>query len=302
MRSAPPYVDTISVDADGHPVVAHVAGAPAGTGPTIIASHGITANAISWSRVAEELGDAATFAALDHRGRGESSEHPGPYGLASHARDCIAVLDRLEADRGVLVGHSMGAFVVARAATDFVDRVSAVVLVDGGLPIEVPEGIDPSEAVDAVVGPAVARLSVTWTDHDDLYGMWKDHPAFREWTRWHERYVNHDVTPNEDGSLRCRVSEDAVRSDGPEVIVDPAMSRLVFDLSPPTWLLRAPRGLLDDPDSPLLRPEVVADLRDSRPDIDIVEMAADVNHYNIIWGDSAVPVLVDVVRAALARA
>ena len=133
-----PFHDTLTIDGDGHPVVAHIAGAPPGAAPTIVASHGITANAISFSRIAEELADAATFIALDHRGRADSGEHPGPYGMAAHARDCVGVLDHLGVDSGVMVGHSMGAFIIARAASDFADRVAAAVFIDGGLPIALP--------------------------------------------------------------------------------------------------------------------------------------------------------------------
>jgi pimeloyl-ACP methyl ester carboxylesterase len=296
----PPFTHRITVDGDGHPVIAHLAGADPGAAPVVVASHGITSNAASFARLAEELGTRVTFVALDHRGRGDSSDHPGPYGLAAHGRDCVAVFDHLGVDRGVLAGHSMGAYVVARAATDFPYRVAAIVLIDGGLPIEVPDGIDPSEAVDAVVGPAVARLSLTWPDRDAVHEMWQAHPAFREWMLWHERYVGHDVTETADGSLSCRVNEAAVRFDGAETIVDPDSSRLVLDLEQSTWLLRAPRGLLDDPDSPLLRPGVVAALRAERPDVEIIEMAADINHYNIVWGDSGAPIVADAIRAAVA--
>ena len=95
--SAPPFTEITRIDGDGHPVIAHMAGAAPGSAPLVVASHGITANGISFSRLAEELGDTVTFAALDHRGRGDSSDHPGPYGIAAHARDCIAVVGMVRA-------------------------------------------------------------------------------------------------------------------------------------------------------------------------------------------------------------
>jgi pimeloyl-ACP methyl ester carboxylesterase len=42
--------------------------------------------------------------------------------------DLIAVLDRVGAQRAVLVGHSMGAYVVARLAAEHPDRAAALVL------------------------------------------------------------------------------------------------------------------------------------------------------------------------------
>ena len=297
----PPFIDRFEIDGDGHPVTAYVSGAEPGGAPVIVASHGITANAISYARVAEEIGDAATFVALEHRGRGDSAAHPGPYGMGAHAGDCIAILDHLGVDRGVLVGHSMGAFVVATAAVISADRVAGVVFIDGGLPIDVPKGIEPAQAVDAVVGPAVARLDLTWADQADLHEWWQAHPAFGEWSHWHDLYVRHDVDAAADG-LRCRVSEAAVRHDGAEVIVDPAASHRILQVPAPAWLLRAPRGPLNDPAAPLLAPERVAELTAERPDIEVVELASDVNHYSIMWSDSGAPAVADALRAAIAAA
>ena len=300
VMTTPPFFDTLTIDGDGHPVVAYVAGAAPGTAPMIVASHGITANAISYSRIAEELADVATFVALDHRGRADSGGHPGPYGMAAHARDCVGVLDHLGVDKSVMVGHSMGAFVVARAASEFADRVAAAVFIDGGLPIALPDGIAARHAVDAVVGKAIARLNMTWADRDELYEMWKGHPAFGTWGRWQERYVDHDVEKGANGALHCRVNEEAVRFDAAEAIVDPDASRLVATVASPAWLLRAPRGLLDDPAAPLLASELVGELQRSRPDIVLVEMAPDVNHYNVMWSDSGAPVVAETLRTALA--
>jgi pimeloyl-ACP methyl ester carboxylesterase len=220
--------------------------------------------------------------------------------MAAHARDCVGVLDHLGVDRGVMVGHSMGAFIIARTASDFADRVAASVFIDGGLPIALPDGVEPRDAVDAVVGPALTRLSLTWSGKDELYDMWKGHPAFATWDRWHERYVDHDVEQGPDGRLHCRVNEEAVRFDGAEAILDPQASRLLAKVASPAWLLRAPRGVLDDTATPILSEQALAELHQLRPDIEIVDMAAAVNHYNIMWSDSGASVVAETLRAALA--
>ena len=104
-----PFTDVVTLDRDGAPLTAYVAGAPVGAAPVVVAAHGITASALAWCRLAAELGTDVTLVALDLRGRGASSRHPGPYGMAAHGGDAIAALDALGADHGVLVGHSMGA-------------------------------------------------------------------------------------------------------------------------------------------------------------------------------------------------
>ncbi|MGJ3561571.1 alpha/beta fold hydrolase [Streptomyces sp. INA 01156] len=108
-----------------------------GDGPPVIALHGITANSLAFTAVAEALPDA-DFHAPDLRGRAASAALPGPYGLTAHVRDVLALLDHLGRRQAVLLGHSMGAFVAALAAARHPERFPRVVLVDGGLGFPAP--------------------------------------------------------------------------------------------------------------------------------------------------------------------
>ncbi|MBN9185654.1 MAG: alpha/beta hydrolase, partial [Microbacterium sp.] len=56
--------------------------------------HGITSSHLAWDFVAERLPDV-TLIAPDLRGRGMSRTVAGPAGLAAHAADLAATLDRL---------------------------------------------------------------------------------------------------------------------------------------------------------------------------------------------------------------
>jgi pimeloyl-ACP methyl ester carboxylesterase len=128
----------------------------------VLAAHGITANALSFGRVAEALAGRVDLVAPDLRGRAGSAGLPGPYGMAAHAADLIAVADHLGLDRVPLAGHSMGGFVVASTAAAYPDRVSGVLLVDGGVSLPVPAGVDVDAVLHAVIGPAMQRLSMTF--------------------------------------------------------------------------------------------------------------------------------------------
>ena len=55
--------------------------------------------------------------------------------------DVVAALDHLGVEKAQIVGHSMGAFVAAVVARRHPDRVSSLLLVDGGLPLELPPGV-----------------------------------------------------------------------------------------------------------------------------------------------------------------
>ena len=81
----------------------------------VVAVHGITANGLSWRRVADEVDrrhgpGAVRFLAPDLRGRGGSRRVPGPYGLAAHVEDPSSIAS-IFAAAPLLVGHSMGGFV-----------------------------------------------------------------------------------------------------------------------------------------------------------------------------------------------
>ena len=70
---------------------------------------------MNFEALADQLGDAVTLLAPDLRGRGRSSAG-GPYGMAAHADDLMAVLDHAGAADALVVGHSMGGFAAVVAA------------------------------------------------------------------------------------------------------------------------------------------------------------------------------------------
>ena len=111
-------------------LLVHVWRAAAPDAPVAIAAHGITANGLSWGRVAELLDGRVTLLAPDLRGRAGSRAAPGPYGIARHADDLAAILEELGVPEAVLVGHSMGGYVAAMTAVRHPWRATGVVLVD----------------------------------------------------------------------------------------------------------------------------------------------------------------------------
>ena len=73
----------------------------------------------------------------------------------------LAAVAHLGLDRPVLAGHSLGAYVALLAAARAPDLFGGLLLVDGGLPLPVPDGADLDALLDASLGPALARLRET---------------------------------------------------------------------------------------------------------------------------------------------
>jgi haloacetate dehalogenase len=109
----------------------------AGEGPAVLLIHGHPRTGATWHRVAPGLVEAG-FAVVcpDMRGYGRSSK---PAVLPDHsqqskravANDLVAVMSHLGHDRFAAVGHDRGCYVALRAALDFPDAVSRLVVMDG---------------------------------------------------------------------------------------------------------------------------------------------------------------------------
>jgi pimeloyl-ACP methyl ester carboxylesterase len=267
-----------------------------GTGKRVaVAVHGITASGMSWQAVARHMPSDWTLAAPDLRGRGHSRDLPGPYGLERHARDVVAVL-RQFGGRPVLAGHSMGAYIALLARDSHPQLVRRLVLVDGGLPLPVPEGADLDALLDTTLGPAIARLGQTFPSTEAYLDFWRAHPALAgHWTPDVEAYVRYDLT-GEPGQLRSRATEDAVRADGRDVLAEKPFADALARLTKPTPLLTAPAGMFGAP-PPLISPEAVAGWTGRVPALR-PQVVPETNHYTIMFAKEGAAAVSQALRSA----
>jgi lipase len=251
------------------------------TAPTVIAVHGITASHLAWAVIAEAMPQVRLIAP-DLRGRGRSAGLPGPYGMASHAADLEAVIEVLELPRAILLGHSMGGFVAVVTASRFPERFSDVLLIDGGLPLAIPAGISKEDLLEATLGPAARRLSMTFPDRATYLQFWKSHPAFADdWSQAVVDYANYDLTGTEP-MLRASASLEAVRQDSADLYDGESVLATLAGLRQPVLLLTAPRGLLNETPG-LYSPSEIERWKGELPAVTIREVP-DVNHYTIVLG------------------
>ena len=265
--------------------------------PTVLAVHGITSSHVAWPLLAAALPDVRVVAP-DLRGRGRSRDLPAPYGMPSHADDVAAALDHLGIDRVVAVGHSMGAFVSLVLADRHPEKVSAIVLVDGGMPLLPPPGVEPAELSAAILGPAAQRLSMTFPDHAAYRDFWRTHPAIgAEWTELTTAYVDYDLVETPEG-LRPATRAEALEEDIRELVDGDSLLRALEHLEHPTSWLIAPRGLMDE--VPPLYPDAARQHWSAEhPEVRVADVA-DVNHYTVVMLQRGIDQVVPHVRAAIA--
>lgn len=266
--------------------------------PAVLAVHGVTASHLAWPFVAERLPGVRVIAP-DLRGRGRSNGIDGPAGMAAHADDLAALLDAVGVEQAVVVGHSMGAFVSVVFAARHPERVSRLVLVDGGLPLDVPTGVDTDALVAGILGPTAARLSMTFADTGEYLGFWRRHPAFAgAWTPELERYLAYDLVDDGAGALRPATSYATTADDTRDMNTGSTLPDALAELRHPTRLITVPRGLQDE--SPgLYAPAHLDRVLAANPSVRH-ERLEGFNHYTIVMSPGGADVVAAAVQDELA--
>jgi len=268
--------------------------------PTVLLVHGVTASHLAWPFVVDRL-RGARVVAPDLRGRGRSNGIAGAAGMAAHADDLAGVLDALGIDRAVVVGHSMGGFVSVVFAHRHPDRVSRLLLVDGGLPLDVPAGLSTDELVAGILGPTAARLSMRFASTGEYLEFWRRHPAFAgAWTPELERYLAYDLVDDGAGALRPATSYATTADDTVDMNTGTALPGALAGLRHPVRLITVPRGLQDEPPG-LYAPEHLERLLAAYPEVHH-ERVEGFNHYTIVMSPSGADVVAAAVREELAAA
>jgi lipase len=286
--SAPFATDYAVPVAGGDLHVARTDVRPQDADVVVLAIHGISSSHMVWRPTVRELADRvrACVVAPDLRGRGRSASLPGPYGFDAHVADLLAALDDAGVEKAALVGHSMGAYLATAVAAAYPERVSSVVLLDGGLAVPSSFAQDADELVDAMVDAALALARRTYASAEEYVAAWRAHPAFADdWNDDVDAYARYDVT-GEPGGARSVVSEAAVRADIVDMVRDEVARAAVDRVSAPISLLTAPRGLNND--YAMLPAMLVQSFAATHPRAH-VERIADVNHYTMLLGGGVGP-------------
>lgn len=164
----------------------------------VLLLHDRASNARSWDLVMGRLPSNVAVVALDLRGRGSAWRQAPSSGIATHVDDLNDVLDRLDIDEVLAVGHGFGAVVASELAKALPDRVALTV----GIVNEI--GDDP---FDSVIG-------IAFPDRNEHLRFWQRHPRFADAdARAIESFVTHGIAGPEDHhrwrvDLRSLVADD----------------------------------------------------------------------------------------------
>ena len=108
----------------------------AGERPTFVLIHGFGSGTYTWHEVVDNLGELGRVIAFDLPAFG-LTERPlpaewesNPYTPRAQVELTLGLLDELEVDRAILIGHSSGGVVAAQVALEQPERTSGLVLVD----------------------------------------------------------------------------------------------------------------------------------------------------------------------------
>lgn len=176
-----------------------------GTNGTIIAIHGLTGSHKNMVHYARHLMGDYRIISVDLRGRGNSSAMEKTPSIFQHAEDILHLVNTLQIDKPIFLGHSMGAFISTIIASKL-PSTKAVILLDGAATM--------SDHQDAIVQPSLGRLSKKYTSKhhylEEIKNIYNNLGV--KWTTDVQACAEYEVAPVGD-YWENRSNEESIRKD-----------------------------------------------------------------------------------------
>ncbi len=254
-------------------------------GPPIIFVHGLTANAFCFQAFADDLAPDHRVFAYDLRGRGDSDKPESGYSVPIHAADLVELIDELELNRPVVVGHSLGALVGLYFAAHYPEKLSKLVLIDAGAPLPWKTAEDQFAWLTA----SINRLGTSVASFEDYKQRLKAAPFLGPyWNPYIDLYFEHDIYRWRDGSVVSKAYREGILEDDRHGLENKPEEQWK-DVTVPTLLLRAGQRLFSDNDQ-LLSEDAAAAIQRGIKNCRYVDFP-ELNHYTIVFGAEDGPAL-----------
>lgn len=179
----------------------------AGPGPTVFFAHATGFHARCWDEVIRRLPGIRAFA-LDTLGHGQSAEPPPPepYRWARLAVGATEAIERLGLREALGVGHSMGAYLLVRAAAAARSAFRQLLLVDPSILPEAAYG----RTSPVMATSFVLRRRNEWDSPEEMIERFTGRPPFGHWKQEVlDDYCRFGLKPDGKGTFRLACSPEA---------------------------------------------------------------------------------------------
>ncbi len=236
---------------------------------TIVMLHGIRSYAKTWVKTASFLSRHFNVIALDLRGRGESDwSKDEAYFYGDYVADMAALIDHLNVDKVILLGHSLGGQNAFVYANQYPEKVEALIV----------EDIGPGSSAS---GEGAARIVREFNNTPQQFSSWAEATQF--WRSIRPKISDESLaqrvkeTLREDGNGNVVWAYDFLGIKNARLAAAEDTSKLP-DLWPIVESLRCPTLVLRGGVSDFLKREVLEEMSKRNPIVQIGEVSG-ATHY-----------------------
>lgn len=131
-----------------------------GAGKPLVLISGLGYSVWQWHRMVPILAEHFQVITFDNRGVGQSDKPAGPYTAQMLAADTVDLLNALNTEKAIIMGHSMGGFIAQALALDFPQRLEKLILcsTNFGGPHHIPVTPEAMKVLADVSSDALTRF------------------------------------------------------------------------------------------------------------------------------------------------